>query len=66
MYMSDAKVDPSFHIALGEASIANRRMKEFDSDCITTRECCPVAEEANRPFAKVRAMKEWREMHDIH
>ena len=50
--MSGAEVDPSFHAALGEATIADRRMKEFHSDCITPMECYPVLEEANWRRAK--------------
>ena len=50
--MSGAEVDPSFHAAPGEVTMADRRMKGFDGDCITPVECCPVSEEANWRLAK--------------
>ena len=47
-----SKIDPSLHAALGEATTADQRMKEFDSDCITPVECYPIFEEADRRLAK--------------
>ncbi|MCJ1247584.1 hypothetical protein MMC30_004799 [Trapelia coarctata] len=50
--MAGERVDPALDAALGEATIADRLMKEFDSDCITPLECYPILEEADRLAAK--------------